>query len=641
MCRRLGGRALACSAVSAAALILLIGVNAGMRAEEKATGPAQALFAASAGQAEKTIGVPAVPSGEAEPLYRGTFCRYKSPGPGMTFTQGVPLRVLADAIDLNGWQGKTKKMEAAEVRFFVDGDLKARVEPAPDGYNYFETVFKDLSAGNHVLTLESTNFGGVIAKSLPVAITVEPPVTRANTVTLTQDLVLTGATNLTWEKATVRGNGFKVRSDANWTGSVVIRDSFVTGLGNYAVSGIDVATRGGSVVIEDTIFEGTGAVFVRVDGTGGITVRKNEFRSSNLIKFVSSNPGMSPVFLASGNTTGVKVFQANRVGAGIVRFEGMSGWLIGGSTDAESNILIGPRCVIALAGCRNLQVRGNYMNHDYYGGWSQGFNLYCENCQDILAEHNVIRHSSWPVQSFAGEFRYNLIVDSGHNWVRTLTTGTKMHHNLLVHASHGGGVNSGVWLYNGRKDVAIYNNTFDGGSPVVRAFESPMIEISTGCSLSSLRNNIFTGLAAPENVLPRPVVARGANEKDSDSRVAYADYNCFFNPQSPRAAHYADGIAADKTPGTHDVDADPRYAEGRIIPYPVNQAEVWKGNYKVSQVLTYYRERYVPAGGSPVIGAGDPADGKSSYIGAIGPGKDAPDDLFGRFGTLADSRDRR
>jgi hypothetical protein len=578
------------------------------------------------------------PFGDPEPLYHdgnreGAFCRYKSPGPGMRFTQGVPLRVLADAVDPEGWAGKTKKSEAEEVRFFVDGQLKAKVEPAPDGYNYFEATFKDLAVGPHVLTAESTNHGGVIRKSVPVPIVVEAPATRAKTVSLTQDLVLTGLADLTWEDATVKGNGFKVTSDPKWTGSVVIRKCLVTGLGSYAAAGVDVATRGGSVSLEDSIYDGTGAVFVRVDGTGAMTVTNNEFRSSNLIQFVSSNPGKSPIFRASGGATGAKVFQGNRLGAGIVLLEGMTGWLIGGDTDAQSNILIGPRCVLTLDRCRNSQIRGNYIHHDYYGGWSQGFNLVGSGSSNLLAEHNILRDSSWVVQSFPGEFRYNLVVNSGHNWIRSLATGAKVHHNLFVHGVAGGGVNAGIWTYLGEKGVAIYNNTFDGGAPLVRSFAGPIVEVSTGCRLASLRNNVFTGVAPPENVAPRPIVARGAKETDGDPRIGCADYNCFHNPQVPKAPPYADGIVEATGAGAHDVLADPKFAQGGVVPYPVNQAGVWNRTIKVSQILAYYRQRYSPAAGSPLVGAGDPADGKGSFIGAIGTGADAANDNFGRFGA--------
>ena len=570
-------------------------------------------------------------SAQVKPAPRGAFVGYKSPASGMHFTEGIPIRVLADAIDPGGWQGKTRKMEAEETRFYVDGKLVATVPPLPTGYNYFETILTGLKVGPRVLTLESTNFGGGVATSDPVTITIDPPARRAKTLTLAQDLVLDGATDLDWTDTVVDGKGFKVRSAPGWKGSVVIRGSFVTGLGAWTTPGIDVKTSGGSVTIERSVFEGTGAVFVGVDGTGGMTIRSNEFRSSNLIKFVSSNPSRSPVFRATGNASGTKVFQSNRVGAGILEFEGMSGWLIGGDTDAESNIFIGPRCVLNLLRCRSVRVIGNYMHHDYRGGWSQGFNLYCEGSRDILAEHNVIRDSSWLVQSFPGEFRYNLVVDSGHNWVRSLDTGTTLHHNVFIHRSHGGGVNSGIWTYKGEQDVGAWNNTFDCGSPVFRGFTAPIIEVSKGCRWTSIRNNAFLNVRAPENVPPRPIVDRGRNEKDTDPRIAYADYNCFHNPQVSKAAHYAPGIVEGK-PGAHDVNAEAKLTLGTIAPYAVDEEAVWVGKLKVSAVLAEYRGQYTPAAGSPLIGAGDPADGKDAFIGAVGPaGCTRADDRFGKF----------
>ncbi|HET6250966.1 MAG TPA: hypothetical protein VFE47_24975 [Tepidisphaeraceae bacterium] len=583
--------------------------------------------------------LPAVPTGEIEPLSKGPFCHIKTPGPGMTFTAGIPLRVLADGNDPSGYLGKTKKSEAQAMRFFVDGVLKATVEPAPKEYNYFETTLMDLPAGPHVLTAQSVNYGGSISKSWPVPITIEAPAAHAKRINLTEDLVLSGTMNLNWDDALVKGNGFRVRADAHWTGGIAIHNCLVIGLGSYASPGIEAATSG-SIDIQGSTFDGTGALYLHSDGNSPITIRDNEFRASNLIQFVTNNPGKSPVIQFSGNNTGVKIFQANRVGSGIVRFERMSGWLIGGDSDNESNILIGPRCVLAMEGCRDFIVRGNYIRHDYFGGWSQGFALYCENCQNILAEHNVIRQSSWPVQSFAGEFRYNMIVDSGHNWVRVLTSGTKFHHNLLIHTGgYGGDVNAGLWLYAGRTNVSIYNNTFDGGAPVPRDFTNPIIEISTGCSLASLRNNVFTGVSKPQNSAARPIIARGNKETDADPRIAYADYNCFFNPHADGAAMYADGIVQGGLPA-HDIKADPRFAEGGVRNYPINEAEVWNRRYKVSQVLAYFRARYTPSPGSPLIGKGDPADGPNSYIGAIGPGADAPDDRFGRFGEAAEVTNR-
>ncbi|MBI3832364.1 MAG: hypothetical protein HY291_22765, partial [Planctomycetes bacterium] len=411
------------------------------------------------------------------PHKEGSFCRFKCPGPGMHFSEGLPVRVFIDGIDQGGWQSKRAKMEAQVVRVYLDGQLAATVDPQPEGYNYFETSLKDIKAGPHVLTAESTNFDKSISKSDPLPIVVDPSAKRDQNVDLKEDLMLKGSAHLAWENTVVKGNGFKVRSAPGWTGSVSVRGSFVSGLGSLTEPGIDVKTSGGSVNIEKSIFEATGAVFVQADGAGTMAVIDSEFRASNLIKFVASDPGKSPVFRASGSASGEKVFQGNRIGAGIVCFDNTGGWLIGGDRDEESNILNGPRCVIWLTNCKNSRVCGNLIRHDYHGGWSQGLNLACENCNSLVAEHNIIWHGSWPVQSFAGEFRYNLVVNSGHNWIRTLLTGSKVHHNLFIHVSHGGGINSGVWMYKDQKDVVLFNNTMDGGDTNFQAFNAPFIEI--------------------------------------------------------------------------------------------------------------------------------------------------------------------
>jgi hypothetical protein len=54
----------------------------------------------------------------------------------------------------------------------------------------------------------------------------------------------------------------------------------------------------------------------------------------------------------------------------------------------------------------------------------------------------------------------------------------------------------------------------------------------------------------------------------------------------------------------------------------------------VSKILAFYRDAYTPAEGSPLIGAGDPADGEGTNIGAVGSTKPAGAlDRFGRFGA--------
>ena len=49
-------------------------------------------------------------------------------------------------------------------------------------------------------------------------------------------------------------------------------------------------------------------------------------------------------------------------------------------------------------------------------------------------------------------------------------------------------------------------------------------------------------------------------------------------------------------------------------------------------MLARFRELYTPAADSPLIDAGDPADGPDVDIGAVGGGRPHQDDRFGRFG---------
>jgi hypothetical protein len=579
------------------------------------------------------------------------YTRVKSPADGMRFTQGRPIRFLADGVDPNGWQWMSQHQEAAEVRFFVDGVPVATQAQWPGQVNHFETLLTGLAPGPHTLTTESRNYGELIRQSVfSVRIQVDPPPSRPNSVSLSADLVLSGSQSLDWTDAIVNGNGFRVRSASGWTGSVRIRNSFVTGLAvtgsviptpaTAPEEGIEVATTGGSVEIVDSIFEWTGALALRVDGAGGLTVAGNEFRANNFIPFVSWQPERSPILTFTGNSTGTKRLQGNRIGAGIVLIDGMSDWLIGGDTDAESNLLIGPRCVIEVTRSARPRIRGNYMHHDYHGGWSQGFNLVLAGSSQALAEHNVIFGSSWPVQSPGGDFRYNLVAWVGHNWIRAPQSGARIYRNVFMAPQPAGYVTEGIWLYGNQTGVQVSNNTFDGGGSLLDYFGAA-VSVSSGSGVSVLKNNVFTGMAPPSG---RAVVRRGEGETDTTPRLGYADYNAFWNPEVTVPDNYAGGLVTGRTEGTagfagNDLggvngQASPAFVSGAVLPFPVSTDDVWNRRLRVSQILADYRVRYTPAAGSPLIDRGDPADGPGVDMGAIeaSTGQPRPDDQFGRFG---------
>ena len=151
------------------------------------------------------------------------------------------------------------------------------------------------------------------------------------------------------------------------------------------------------------------------------------------------------------------------------------------------------RAVLDLVNSSNDRIQGNYLHHDYHGGFSQGYNLQLEGSSgNELAEHNVIRGGSWPVQTFGGEFRYNLVIDSGHNFWRSAADNTQIHHNVFAHAS---GLNTGYdgafKFYGGESGLNIYNNTFDVGG-TIGGFDSPAFNIGPGSLFQSIRNNLFT-----------------------------------------------------------------------------------------------------------------------------------------------------
>ena len=66
--------------------------------------------------------------------------------------------------------------------------------------------------------------------------------------------------------------------------------------------------------------------------------------------------------------------------------------------------------------------------------------------------------------------------------------------------------------------------------------------------------------------------------------------------------------------------------------FPFSTEDIKARKVGVAKMLAHYREAYAPAAGSPLIGAGDPADGAGTNIGAIGAAQPSDHDRFGRFG---------
>lgn len=563
--------------------------------------------------------------------------RIKSPGQRMKFTAGLPFRMLADANDPRQWEcppgSPPYVCSDSSMTFYVDGQAVGTVPPDGNNQNLWELRLPNgLSAGDHVLTVKfKPHSVAAIDGWVPIYIHVDPMPTKARTVNLTADVVLTGNQSLDWTDAVVKGNGFTVRASSGYTGKVTIKNSFVTGLASFDNKiGIDVTTSGG-VEIDGSTFEATAPLRLVVNGSAPVTIRNSEFRSTNYVTYVSSDPNKSPILDIAGSTSGAKVMQGNNVGAGIVRLSGAN-WQVGGLKDSLGNVFIGPRVVLQLDDASNAQVQGNYLRHDYYNGFSQGFNLMLTgSSNNVLAEHNVIRDSSWPLQSFGGEFRYNLMLNSGHDFVRGGKSGAKFHHNIFMHAqAPNTGFNGAVFLYSGEQNVVFDNNTMDVGGATGRYNAPALVLGAAGVSYASVRNNAFVNFSNISGY-GQSIIAGGQSEGSVGSaRIAKADYNGWHNPLAGSSKHYATGIVAGSA-GAHDVDADPKFnGEVPEIPARIDEGSVWSRTYGVSKVLAYYRSLYTPTAGSPLVDAGDPADGAGNDIGAIGAGAGNAADKFGR-----------
>jgi MYXO-CTERM domain-containing protein len=604
---------------------------------------------------------------------------FKSPSPGMHFTEGQPLVVYADLLDDREWKGLIVCPNGQTVankqpppdysaprvaqcsggatptgwpqfQVLVDGapqaDTLTGLMTVPNTISFdhngndspidlFPFSVKGVRAGTHQVVIR----GFFSADAVTIATVDSPPVTvvvdpaPAKTVVQLNATTATGTIN--WNNVIVVGNGNAVTA----SGPLVIKNSLVTGISGFTgtVSSID---------IEGSTFEDVGNMTLSV-GSGSATILNNEWRANNRLTFAPDNPSVPFIFNFNGSGSAQKTFQGNRVGAGQLGFTG-SNWLIGGDTDAAGNVIIGPRGVLN-CGISNSVVRGNYDHHVYSPGmWSQGFNFsFINSGANVLIEHNFIRDASWPVQNLVGEFRYNVIFGYGHTWLRTAASGTSIHHNLWVPGGNDE-VFNGFQDYLGETGLTVYNNTFDGGGTTA-SFAGPFLAMTGGSQVRSFRNNLITFASNMLNSNPGVTAIQGGA-----SSYLYADYNSFYSPDnsnktnydfSPAGAHDVSGTGAlgvangqlSATPfAGARVTADDTKNIERTIEGVIDESAVWQGMQGISRVLAIFRERYTPKAGSPVIDRGDPQDndsqGRKADIGAIDSNGHDQDKL-GKFGT--------
>jgi hypothetical protein len=580
----------------------------------------------TAAQAPASGGGPTNP-----PSQGGRHVYMMSPTPGETFwAPTTSLRLVAQGFDPNVFTNEPvdgKGQNAAQVAFYVDGTPVLTVSGADAEYSVFKGMVQNLALtpGQHLVWARATYVNpALVLDSLPAVVTVQNRPAYGQTIDLAQDIVLS-AGNPTYQlqgtaNAPIRlnGNGFQIRG----TGTLTLRYVDVSDLGSRTdglAPGIDVNSST-AIVIENSTFDSSNQVALTFTGTATASIRGNTFRSNSRIPIGQLPYGPSTIHIIEidGNSTGTKTFAGNNVAAAAVGLTNAKNWTLGGTTDADSNVLIGARCAFEVQSCMNVTIERNFVRNIYYGGWSQGQLMELHDSTPITVRHNILIGSSWPVRGIAGELAYNVISDGGHESV-VPDANANIHHNLFIGCGgpDGGDCNGGIigGIYN-VANVRVVNNTFDAlgkGSIVAGAY------IQQGSSV--VRSNAFVNMPTLENV---PTAAFIDLEPGA---TIDADYNAFHGP---RLKNYGDN----RVP-LHDLPGRPNLNFTGPLPteaFDMDQKAVWSRQLSVATLLADYRARYTPAAGSPLIDSGDPAGGAGNDIGAIGAGTANGGDLFGMSG---------
>jgi hypothetical protein len=539
----------------------------------------------------------------------GRYAAMVAPTDGESFVAPASLRLVAACHDPNVYTNSPRDGlggNAAKVQFFVDDTVVLEVDGANAEYWVFKGFVDGVAAGQHRVWARAIYVApALVLDSVPAIVEVAAPPAYAQVVDLDADLVLDGATGYELRgtadaRIRLNGHGHRILSKSGSSGPFTLAfvDAFDLGpTGDLSQSATDVTTTGG-ITVEDCRFDSSSTI--RLTPVGGVAawIRRNLFRS-NMRMPLGQNPGY---FSADGAsypvvtiTGGTGVFAGNNIGAGYVEIANAMAFRVGGDTDADSNVLIGPRVGFSATGA--VELRRNFSHHVYYGGWSQGSNFELGGSARVLAEHNVVYGSSWPVRGVAGRFRYNLVLDAGHQWLWADNDGGSIHHNIFVGGEADVG---GIYVLYEPMGVTIANNTIDGLARIGLA-----VKQSSGDVV--MTSNLFYRVPSPA------ISVEGGSLR--------ADYNLFSAP----AVHYSDGRASP----THDVATDPLLSDPPTTVFDIDEAGIWQRRTSVRDVLGEYRARYLPKPGSPAIDSGDPAGGAGNDIGAVGAGTANADDKFG------------
>jgi len=490
---------------------------------------------------------------------------------------------------------------------------------------------------------------------------------------LSADLVLTGTDSLLAGGAgpacQIDGQMHGISTAAGWTGTIRIVGCNVTRLGTETLAAIDVASGAGATFdVEGTTLDASGQITIGTGADISFLFRGNTITATSVVKVVKESLDQSqPAFYFNGaGGTPQKKFQGNLILRSWVSIQNARNWLIGGATPADGNIVVGTRAGFDVKGS-NIVVRGNYASPTgEFKGWNQVAALYASSDDStMLVEHNVFRGGNWLVRTFSGgDLRYNLLGDPyGVSWVLMgQDARANVHHNIMVRNNklmetfyHVDGVS--VLANSGAPSVAIYNNTLDQ-SGYCYDVTGRGVAVGDGAFVNSLRNNVFFNLPSDSGTNNTAIIGPGLDANflpamkgdPGKAALGYANYNLFDNPKATTIDNYgvsvmgatervAPTFALNDVPsgGTKDQQVDPKLTGPLPAVFPFSDDDITARRVTVCQILAFYRTLYTPAAGSPLIDAGDPADGAGVDIGAVGAGAADPADLFG---TLCAESDR-
>jgi hypothetical protein len=571
-------------------------------------------------------GLATVVVGQLPSQVNGWYSAMISPTPGQHFLAPGMVRVFSagydPTVDTN-FPRDGKGGNASYVEFLLDNQVVQKMDGADAEYWVFRATLTNVPAGTHILKARAfytAQSPTLILDSDPVTFTVDAPPAYTVVSNLTHDVVLSGSQAFQFvgtpaTRVRLNGNGFHILTSGTWTGQFTMQYADLTGLStnDNSTSGIDVTTTK-PLVMENCIFDGCGTVSLTFNGTNTASVSSNEFRS-NMTMPLSQYPddfgdpqSSFPAIRLMGSSTGQKVFRANNMGAGWLRLTGVNNWTIGGDTDAQENVFIGPRVGIMLeSGANHITVRRNYSHHVYYGGWSQGNNFELGDLNDhVIVEHNVVRDSSWAVRGVACEFRYNLVLGAGHEWMWITADNAYVHHNIFA----GGSADvTGVWMIYGPQNVRFWNNTLDG----VGETAGPSVLLVDTAATADVESCVFMRNDAPSAI-------------EVDGTLTTVGYNSFYNPQAAGILNYSDNRHPTNDIGALNAQVNPGLTNA-VTSVGIDDSAMWQRTTSVRQVLQQYRTRYTPVAGSPLIDAGHGGNGND--IGAVGAGLSNTNDQFG------------